>query len=391
MKKLSLQDLSLAGKQVLMRVDFNVPMKEGVITDDARIKACIPSIEYILNAGASLILMSHLGRPEGKIDPQFSLKPLVPLLSKLLNKEVKFAPDCIGPATEKLASTLKPGEILLLENLRFHKEEEKGDPAFAKQLASLGNTYVNDAFATAHRKHASTAVIAESFPNAAATGFLMEKEIAFLSPLALNPKRPFHALIGGAKISTKCGVLAALIEKVDALFLGGGMIFTFFKAQGLGIGSSIVDMENLDTARAVIKRCQEKAIQLYLPKEVVITNDTDVKIVSVNNIPEGWKGVDIAPSTIEDWTAPLKNAQTIFWNGPMGIFEDPRFAKGTEALAKLLSESKATTVVGGGDSVAAITQAGFSKNFSHVSTGGGASLEFLELGYLPGIEALSNR
>lgn len=391
MKKLSLHDLNLTGKRVLMRADFNVPMKNGAITEIARIKAALPSIEYILNGGASLILISHLGRPEGKVDMKYSLAPVAACLSTLLNRPVKLAPDCIGETTEEMARSLSPGEVLLLENVRFHKEEELGDPVFAKKLASLGDIYVNDAFGTAHRKHASTAVIAESFPGLAAMGFLIEKELAFLTPLFLNPKRPFYALIGGAKISSKCGVLAALIETVDALFLGGGMIFTFFKAQGLEIGTSIVDMDNLETARSIIKRCEEKAIRLYLPKEIVVTKGDEVKTVPFNAIPEGWQGVDLAPGTFEDWKVPLLKGQTIFWNGPMGIFEDPRFAQGTIALAELLSQSQGTTVVGGGDSVAAVTQAGFSKKFSHVSTGGGASLEFLELGHLPGIDALSNR
>lgn len=396
MAKLGLKDLSLKGKRVLMRVDFNVPLsKDGTITDDSRITASLPSIEFALNQGASVVLMSHLGRPKGKPDPQFSLAPCAKKLSELLNRPVLLAPDCVGPAAEKMAFQMKPGDVLLLENLRFHPGEEDPDkePGFATQLAKLGDVYVNDAFGTAHRAHASTALIAKEFPKRSAAGFLMEKEIAELSPLLKNPARPFFALIGGAKVSTKVGVIKNLLKLVDGLFLGGGMTFTFMKAQGLEIGSSIFEETEVSAAKEILGAGQKK---LYLPSDLVIadafSNDAHRKIVSYRDgIPKGWQGMDIGPQTIRKWSEQLQAAASVFWNGPMGVFEMPNFAQGTHSIADALANGKAKTIVGGGDSVAAIQEMGLGDRFAHLSTGGGASLEYLEFGHLPGIDALSDK
>lgn len=396
MAKLKLKDLSLKGKRVLMRVDFNVPLsKEGAITDDSRITASLPSIEYALQHGASVVLMSHLGRPKGKPDPQFSLAPCAKKLSELLNRPVLLAPDCVGPAVEKMASQLKPGELLLLENLRFHAGEEDPDkePGFVSQLAKLGNVYVNDAFGTAHRAHASTALIAKEFPKQSAAGFLMEKEIEQLSPLLKNPARPFFALIGGAKISTKIGVIKNLLKLVDGLFLGGGMTFTFMKAQSLEIGNSIIEESEVASAKEILKSGQNK---LYLPSDLVIadafSDDAHRKIVLYREgIPKGWQGMDIGPQTIRKWSEQLQAAASVFWNGPMGVFEMPSFAQGTRSIASALADAKAKTIVGGGDSIAAIQEMGLGDRFAHLSTGGGASLEYLEFGHLPGIDALSDK
>lgn len=389
MQKLTLKDLSLQGKRVLMRVDFNVPIDKGKISDDSRIRAALPSIEYVLGHGASLILMSHLGRPKGP-DKELSLAPCAKRLSELLQKQVQMAPDCVGSEVEKMAKGLHAGEILMLENLRFHTGEEAPDkdPAFAKSLASLGDCYVNDAFGTAHRAHASTAVIAKFFPKTSAMGFLIEKEVNELSPLLANPKRPFYAIIGGAKVSTKIGVIKQLLNKVDALFIGGGMIYTFLKADGIEIGASICE-----DAAEVKDIPRDK---LRLPKDLVIAdrfaNDANIKTISLGqNIPPGWQGMDIGPETVHEWSKELGKAATVFWNGPLGVFEMPHFAKGTKGIAERLANSKAKTIVGGGDSVAAIEQMGLQKRFAHLSTGGGASLEFLEFGHLPGIDALSNK
>ena len=395
MKPLTLTDLSLKAKRVLMRVDFNVPLnKDGSISDDSRIRASLPSVEYVLTHGASLILMSHLGRPKAAPDPQFSLAPCAKRLSELLKKPVALAPDCVGPKVEKMASQLKPGEVLLLENIRFHPGEEtpEKEPTFAASLAKLGDLYVNDAFGTAHRAHASTALIASYFPSCSAAGFLMEKEIAFLSPLLHNPKRPFYTILGGAKVSTKIGVLKNLLSQVDALFIGGGMAFTFLKAQGIEIGSSLFEAGELDTAKDILR-----SPKLHLPLDLAIadafSNDANRKTVEVTSgVPTGWQGMDIGPKTISDWSQALERAATVFWNGPVGVFEMPRFAEGTRAIATRLANLKAAqTIVGGGDSVAAIQQMGLADRFTHLSTGGGASLEFLELGHLPGLDCLTKR
>jgi phosphoglycerate kinase len=399
MAKLRLQDLDLKGKKVLMRVDFNVPLnKDGTVADDTRIKESLPSIQHILKAGGSVILMSHLGRPKGAPDPKFSLAPCAKVLSTLLGQPVLMADDCIGKKTEDMARTLQPGQVLLLENLRFHAAEEKPslDPSFAKKLASLGDLYINDAFGTAHRAHASTVAIAQYFPGKSAAGLLMQKEIAALSTL-LNPQRPFYAMIGGAKISSKMEVLKSLLTKADGILIGGGMAFTFFLAQGLKIGSSIHEDDQVPVAKDFLEECRKKNIPCWLPKDVVIADAFEdraqSKIVAPQQgIPNGWQGMDIGPKTIEEWGQVLKKGKTIFWNGPLGVFEFPRFALGTEQIAKTLSTLKgATTIVGGGDSVAAVNRLGLAKAFTHVSTGGGASLEFIEFGHLPGIDALSEK
>ncbi len=387
MNKLTLKDLPLKEKKVLMRVDFNVPLKEdGSIEDDTRIRESLPSIRYVLEHGAHLILMSHLGRPKGKPDPKYSLKVCAERLEKLLKKPVSLASD---------PSNVPSQEIVLLENLRFDpaEEEPEKDPSFAKKLASLGDFYVNDAFGTAHRAHSSTATITKYFPGKAAMGFLMEKELSFLEPLIKNPKRPFYALIGGAKVSSKIGVLKSLLGRLDALFIGGGMAYTFFKAQGMKIGTSICEDDHLKHAQELMQLCREKKIPLFFPKDVVVRDASGhAKTLPVEKgIPDGWEGVDIGQETVSEWTARLQKAKTIFWNGPVGIFEIPQFAKGTEALAVALSKFPSIRIVGGGDSVAAINALKLSEYFTHLSTGGGAALEFLELGTLPGIEVLSEK
>lgn len=379
-----------------MRVDFNVPQNSnGEITDDTRIKAALPSINYVLDHGGSLILMSHLGRPKSKPSPEFSLAPIAKRLSELLKREVIMAPDCMGEKAEKLVKNLKPGQVLLLENLRFYPFEEKPeqDPNFAKTLASYGDLYVNDAFGTAHRAHSSTATVAKYFTGKAAAGFLMQKEIDFLGDALLNPKHPFIALIGGAKISSKLGVIQSLIKKVDALLIGGGMAYTFLKAQGKKIGNSIHEDASLDDARNILKECQNAGVKLLLPVDFVIAqkieNNVQTQIVTADQgIPDGYEGADIGPKTVELFNNELKKAQTILWNGPLGVFEIPTFAKGTNAIAKFLSGLKSVRIVGGGDSVSAIQNAGLGEKFTHLSTGGGASLEYIEFGTLPGIEAL---
>lgn len=397
--KLTLKDCDLKGKRVLMRVDFNVPLdKDKAITDASRIVAALPSIEYVLNHSASLILMSHLGKPGGKKDPQYTLKPCAEKLAALLNKKVLMAPDCIGPQVEKMASELKEGQIMLLENLRFYEAEEKPekDPSFAKNLSKLGDIYINDAFGTAHRKHSSTATIAQYFPGKAAMGFLMEKEVNFLGSAITNPKRPFFAIIGGAKISSKIGVVLKLFEKVDALFIGGGMAYTFLKAQGVEIGASAFEEKELANVTELLKKSAQKKVKIFLPSDIIIandfSNDADKKIISINDgIPQGWQGMGIGPKTVQLWSKELKNAATIFWNGPLDVFEFTNFAFGTKEIAKIIAKVPAITIVGGGDSVAAINGLGLQNKFSHLSTGGGASLEYIENGQLPGIEALSNK
>ncbi len=398
MHKLRLQDLDLKGKKVLVRVDFNVPLnKDGSIADNTRLRESLPTIQAILKAGGSAILISHLGRPKGH-DPKLSLAPCAGALGKLLKTPVEMAKDCIGKSVEKQAHELKPKHVLLLENLRFHPAEEKPekDLSFAKHLAQLGDVYVNDAFGTAHRSHSSTALIAQYFPGKAAMGLLMQKEIEFLKPLIRQPKRPFYALIGGAKISTKMGVLKSLLSKTDGIFIGGGMAFTFFQAQGYSIGDSIHENDQIPVAVAFLKECAEKKVSLWLPTDIVIANafraDADTKTIqAAEGIPKGWQGMDIGPQTTTDWKNALQNAATVFWNGPLGVFEFPRFAQATQQIAKTLAALPATTIVGGGDSIAAINQLGLASQFTHVSTGGGASLEFIEFGHLPGIDALSDK
>lgn len=391
MKKLSLKDLDVKNKRVLMRVDFNVPMENGKITDDSRIVASLPSIEYILRHGGKLILMSHLGRPKGK-DSTLSLAPCAKRLSQLLKQTVPLAPDSVGPVVEKMVAQLEPSQILLLENLRFHEgeEEPEKEPDFVKKLAALGDVYVNDAFGTAHRTHASTSLIAAFFPKKAAMGFLMEQEIKGLSFLLENPQRPYYAIIGGFKISTKIGAIKKLLDLIDALFIGGGMVYTFLKAKGIAIGDSVCEEAQIPMAIELLKNPK-----IHLAEDLIIAdryaNDAHTKTVAtLSGIPAGWQGMDIGPKTIAKWSEQLKSAKTIFWNGPLGVTEMPHFSHGTEAIAQFLAQCKARTVVGGGDSVAAIQKMGLKEKFAHLSTGGGASIEFIEHGQLPGIDALSN-
>lgn len=389
MEKLNLRDLPLKGKKVLMRVDFNVPIDpQGHITDDSRIKASLPSIQYALDQGCSLILMSHLGRPKNK---ELTLKPCAEHLATLLHKPVLFAPE---GSEKKLAADLKPGEILMLENLRFHPGEEdpKAHPEFVKALAQLGDYYVNDAFGTAHRNHASTCSIAAYFPHKAAAGFLLEKEIEFLGKTLNHPERPFVGIIGGAKISTKIGALQALLKKMDVILIGGAMAHTFLKAKKIPIGNSLYEQEFVYQAHYLMNESKRLQKSLILPIDLVITDGIQTKIIDVNDgIPENWKGVDIGPKTIQLFKDALQTAKTVLWNGPLGIFEIEAFATGTKAIAEAMAHLHATTIVGGGDSLAAIYAAGVADKITHLSTGGGASLEYIEFGTLPGIEALSHK
>ncbi len=398
MKKLSLADLSLKNQKVLMRVDFNVPLdKEGKVADETRIVASLPSIRYVSSHGGALILMSHLGRPKDRRVDALSLKPCVDCLSRLLGQKVFFASDCVGSEAEKMAKALKPGEVLLLENLRFHRAEEhpEEDENFVRQLASLGDIYVDDAFGTAHRAHASTVSIAKYFPGKAAAGFLMEKEINFLGETLANPKRPFCALLGGSKVSTKCGVIEALMKKADIVLIGGGMTYTFLKAQGIPIGNSIHEDDFLDKARELLVLSGKNGYaRLLLPQDIVVADalneNADTRMIKCSQgIPDGYEGVDIGPNTFDLYAAELRKAATVLWNGPVGVFEIPLFAKGTNALAHLMAGLSAITIVGGGDSIAAMQAAGVADKITHLSTGGGASLEYIEFGTLPGIEALS--
>jgi phosphoglycerate kinase len=390
MNKKTVKDIDLKGKRVIMRVDFNVPMDKGVVTDDKRIKASLPTIKYVLDQGASLLLMSHLGRPKGGPDPEFSLKPASEVLARLLGKPVQMAPDCVGPEVEKMAKSLKPGDILMLENTRFHPEEEKNDLELAKKLASSADVYVNDAFGSAHRAHSSTQGIARFLP--AVSGFLMEQELEYLGRAISNPERPYIAILGGAKISDKILVVETLLSKCDKLIIGGGMANTFLAAKSYNMQDSLVEAASVDTAKAIMAKSGDK---LILPIDAVIADkfeaEANSKVVDVDKIPAGWRMMDIGPKSIELFKSSLKGAKLIVWNGPMGVFEMPKFAEGTFAIAKLLAESGATTVIGGGDSASAVKKAGVAKQMTHVSTGGGASLEFLEGKELPGVAALLDK
>lgn len=397
MDKLLLADLSFRGKKVLMRVDFNVPLNpDGGISDDSRIRAAIPSIEYILKEGGSLILMSHLGRPKGKKNPEFSLKPCAKRLQELIpSVKVMMAPDCIGPTVKKMVDELQAGSILLLENLRYYPGEEEPEkhPEFVSSLAELGDIYINDAFGSSHRAHASITAITQYFPNKAAAGFSLEKEIRFLGDALSNPDRPFYAIVGGAKISTKIGALRALLKKTDKLFIGGAMAFTFFKAQGIAVGDSLIENDLLESASSIMEESRLDNRPLILPVDVLIAEtiqeNSKSKIIEIDQgIPDGWHGVDIGPKTIQLYIQNLQDAKTVFWNGPMGIFEIKPFSKGTFAIAEALSKLNATTIVGGGDSLAAVHAADVSDCIKHLSTGGGAALEYIEFGSLPGISAL---
>ena len=394
MNKKTVKDIDLKGKRVFVRCDFNVPMDENQnITDNTRIVAALPTIKYLLEQNCKIVLASHLGRPKGEFKPEFSLKPVAKELSKLLNKEVIMAKDVIGEGTIQKALDLKEGEIMLLENVRFHKEETDNDPEFAKKLASMAEVFVNDAFGTAHRAHASTTGIADYLP--AVSGFLIEKELKFLGNAVNNPERPFVAILGGAKVSDKIGVIDSLLEKVDTLMIGGGMAYTFFKAQGYEVGNSICEVDKLDLAKSAMEKAKQKGVKLLLPVDTKVgkefKEDTESKIVKWTEIPADWEGFDIGPETIKMFTDELKTAKTVVWNGPLGLFEFDQFAIGTNAIAKALAELDATTIIGGGDSAAAVKKAGLEDKMTHISTGGGASLEFLEGKKLPGIECLQDK
>lgn len=390
MNKKTVKDIDLKGKRVLMRVDFNVPMAEGKVSDDKRIKAALPTIQYVLDQGASLLLMSHLGRPKGGADPEFSLRAASDVLSTLINRPVTMAPDCVGAEVEAIAKNLKPGDVVMLENTRFHKGEEKNDLDLAKQMAALGDVYVNDAFGSAHRAHSSTEGIARFLP--AVSGFLMEQELEYLGKAVANPEHPYIAILGGAKISDKILVVETLAAKCDKLIIGGGMANTFLAAKGLNMQDSLVEAESLETAKTLLATLGDK---LVLPVDAVIADKFDAEAntqtVSVDAIPAGWRMLDVGPKTVELYKSTLADAKLIVWNGPVGVFEMPKFAEGTFALAKMLAESKAVTVIGGGDSASAVKKAGVAKQMTHVSTGGGASLEFLEGKELPGVAALLDK
>lgn len=394
LNKKSIQDIDVKGKKVLVRVDFNVPIDEnGSITDDRRIREALPTIKYLREHDAKVILMSHLGRPKGKFNMKYSLKPVAERLSERLEADVKLASDVIGDEVRAMAESLKAGDVMLLENVRFYEEEEKNDKEFSKKLAALGDIYVNDAFGTAHRAHATTAGIADYLPSA--IGFLIKKELDIMGKALTAPERPFIAILGGAKVSDKIGVIENLLDKVDALLIGGGMAFTFYKAKGYEIGKSILEADKVELAGEILKKAEEKRVKLLLPVDIVVApefnNDAPKKTVSVDRMPEDHMGLDIGESTREVFADIVKSAKTVVWNGPMGVFEMPNFAKGTIALAEAMSECKGTTIVGGGDSAAAIEQLGFADKITHISTGGGASLEFLEGKMLPGIEAIEDK
>ena len=392
--KKTIEDIDVSGKKVLVRCDFNVPLDENKnITDETRINAALPTIKYLLEHKAAVILCSHLGRPKGEFNMKYSLAPVAKRLSEKLGFEVKLAKDVIGPDAKKLAAEVKPGQAVLLENVRFHAEEEKNDPAFAKELASMADIYVSDAFGTVHRAHASTAGVAQYLP--AVAGFLIGKELNFLGKAVTNPERPFVAILGGAKVKDKIGVITNLIEKVDTLLIGGGMAYTFMKATGGEIGNSLCDDERLSLALELLDKAKAKGVKLLLPVDNVcgkeFNNDTEQMVCESGKIPEGWEGLDIGPKTVELFSEEIKAARTVVWNGPMGVFEMPNFAKGTLAIATAMAESDATTIIGGGDSAAAVTQMGLAGKMSHISTGGGASLEFLEGKTLPGVAALNDK
>ena len=390
--KQTIRDLDIRGKRVLIRADFNVPLEKttGAITDDTRIRESLPTVRYALEQGSAVVLMSHLGRPDGARVPSLSLAPVAKRLGELLKRPVVFLEDCVGAAVEARVKALKPGEVALLENLRFHVEEEKNDPAFAAQLARLGDVYVNDAFGSAHRAHASTEGVAYYLP--AVAGFLMEKEIRYLDGALANPVRPYVAILGGAKVSDKIGVVARLIDRVDRLLIGGGMSYTFLKSQGRAVGSSRLEADKVGLAKQLLEQAARRNVTVLLPVDHVVTTglkpDSQVKTVPVGQIPDGWEGVDIGPETVKAFIAALADAKTVVWNGPVGVFEDPRFAVGSRRIAEALANLKATTIIGGGDSAACVQQFKLADRMSHISTGGGASLEFLEGKVLPGIAVL---
>ncbi|WP_314047879.1 phosphoglycerate kinase [Selenomonas noxia] len=396
MHKKTIRDIDVKGKKVFVRADFNVPMDEHQnITNDTRIRATIPTIRHLLDGGAAVILACHVGRPTEAREPKFSTKPIVARLSELLGHEVKWAPDCVGPEAEKAAAALKPGEVLLLENLRYHKEEKKNDPAFAKQLAALADIAVDDAFGVAHRAHASNVGITSYLETVA--GFLMEKEINYIGKTLEAPKRPFVAIIGGAKVSDKIGVIENMIDKVDTIIIGGGMAHTFDASKGYPIGDSLCERDKIGLAKELLEKAEKKGVKVVLPVDVVIADkfaaDANTKTVDVDKIPDGWQALDSGAKTSEEYVKALQGAKTVIWNGPMGVFEFDAFAKGTEAVAHAVAEATkrgAVSIVGGGDSIAALKKTGLSDRISHISTGGGATLELLEGKVLPGIAALAD-
>jgi phosphoglycerate kinase len=388
--KKTVRDVDFKGKRVLVRVDFNVPIKAGEVSDDTRIQAALPTIRYLLDQGAAIILCSHLGRPKGKPEAEFSLRPVASHLAGLLGRGVGFVESCIGPDAKAAAAALRPGEVLLLENTRFHKEEEKNDPGFSKELASLAEVFVNDAFGSAHRAHASTEGVAHHLP--AVAGFLMEQELAYLGKALATTERPFVAILGGAKISDKIGVVESLLTRADRLLVGGGMANTFLAAKGLAMRDSLVEAEAVEKAKDLLRRAGER---LLLPSDVVVGDKFEAgakrQVVAADAIPAGWRAMDIGPKTVAAFTKAIQGAKLIVWNGPMGVFEFPAFAAGTQAVARAVADSGATSVIGGGDSVAAVKEAGLADRITHISTGGGASLEFLEGQTLPGVAALQDR
>ena len=394
MSKKTVKDIDLRGKKVFIRCDFNVPMDENQnITDNRRIVAALPTIKYLIEQNCKIILASHLGRPKGEFKPEFSLAPVAKELSRLLGQEVLMAKDVIGESAKTLAANLQEGQVMLLENVRFHREETDNDPEFAKELASMAEVFVNDAFGTAHRAHASTEGISHYLPSV--SGFLIEKELKFLGDALNNPERPFVAILGGAKVSDKIGVIDSLLEKVDTLMIGGGMAYTFFKAQGYEVGNSLCEPDKCELALKLMKKAEEKGVKFLLPIDTKVGKefkpDTESKTVAWTEIPEGWEGFDIGEKTIEMFKDELKSAKTVVWNGPLGLFEFDQFAIGTNAIAHALAELDATTIIGGGDSAAAVEKAGLADKMTHISTGGGASLEFLEGKKLPGIECLQDK
>ncbi|MED1951501.1 phosphoglycerate kinase [Brevibacillus centrosporus] len=392
MNKKSIRDVELAGKRVFCRVDFNVPMQDGIITDDTRIRAAVPTIQFLVEAGAKVILASHFGRPKGQVVEEMRLTPVAAHLSTLLGKDVQKLDDSIGAEVEAAVQQMEAGDVILLENVRFHAGEEKNDPEIAKSFAALADLFVNDAFGTAHRAHASTAGIANYIP--AVAGLLMEKEIRFMGGALSRPERPFTAIVGGAKVKDKIAVIENLLTKVDHLIIGGGMANTFLKAQGYGIGASLCEDDKLDLARTLMAQAKERNVSLLMPVDVVVADrfaaDAEKQTVSIDAIPDGWMALDIGPKTVEQYHKVIVDSKTVVWNGPMGVFEMDAFAQGTIGVAKSMSECSGTTIIGGGDSVAAVEKAGVAEQMTHISTGGGASLEFMEGKELPGVAVLAD-